>query len=40
MFYLSMAPEEGWLIRREHQSVKENVIMTEEHFFRAVDCLA
>ncbi|EPF6107777.1 hypothetical protein R2970_000205 [Enterobacter cloacae] len=40
VFYLSMAPEEGWFIRREYQGVKENTFMTEEHFFRAVDCLA
>jgi hypothetical protein len=35
-----MAPETGWFIRREHQSEKENAIMTEELFFHAVDCLA
>lgn len=40
LFYLSMAPETGWFIRREHQSEKENAIMTEELFFHAVDCLA
>lgn len=40
VFCLSMAPEEGWFIRREHQGVKENAIMTENHFFLAVDCLA
>lgn len=40
VFYLSMAPDTGWFIRREHQSVKENVIMTEERFFEAVDRLA
>lgn len=40
MFYLSMAPETGWFLRREHQSAKENELMTEELFFRAVDCLA
>ncbi|MES0266678.1 hypothetical protein [Citrobacter sedlakii] len=39
-FCLSMAPEEGWFIRREHLGVRENAIMTEDHFFRAVDCLA
>lgn len=39
-FYLSMAPEEGWFIRREHQGAKENAVMTEDHFFRAVDSLA
>lgn len=39
-FCLSMAPEEGWFIRREQQGVKENAIMTENHFFLAVDCLA
>ena len=40
LFYLSMAPETGWFIRREHQGVKENVMMTEERFFQAVDRLA
>lgn len=40
VFYLSMAPESGWFIRSEHQGAKENVIMTEEHFFQAVDRLA
>jgi len=40
VFYLSMAPEAGWFIRREHQSIKENVIMTEERFFDAIDRLA
>lgn len=40
VFYLSMAPEAGWFIRREYQSAKDNVIMTEERFFDAVDCLA
>lgn len=39
-FCLSMAPEEGWFIRRQQQGVKENAIMTENHFFLAVDCLA
>ena len=40
VFYLSMAPETGWLIRREYQSAKDNVLMTEERFFEAVDRLA
>ncbi|MHA0872134.1 hypothetical protein [Enterobacter pasteurii] len=40
VFYLSMAPEEGWFIRREHQELSENAVMTEEHFFQTVDCLA
>ena len=40
VFYLSMAPESGWFIRSEHQGAKENVIMTEERFFQAVDRLA
>jgi len=40
VFYLSMAPEAGWFIRGEHQSPKDNAIMTEERFFRAVDRLA
>jgi len=40
VFYLSMAPEAGWFIRGEHQSAKDNAIMTEDRFFRAVDRLA
>lgn len=40
VFYLSMAPETGWFIRREHQDVKDNAMMTEERFFQAVDRLA
>lgn len=40
VFNLSMAPETGWFIRRQYQSAKENVIMTEELFFEAVDRLA
>lgn len=40
IFYLSMAPESGWFIRREQQGVKENVIMTEDLFFQAIDKLA
>ncbi|WP_347113187.1 hypothetical protein AAHB66_12800 [Leclercia sp. S52] len=40
VFNLSMAPESGWFIRRQYQSAKENVIMTEERFFDAVDRLA
>lgn len=39
-FYLSMAPEAGWFIRRQYQSARDNVIMTEELFFEAVDRLA
>lgn len=39
-FQLCMAPETGWYIRREHQSAKENVVMTEDYFFKVVDCLA
>ncbi|MEE9952758.1 hypothetical protein IV511_04920 [Enterobacter quasihormaechei] len=40
IYHLSLAPETGWYIRREHQSAKENVLMTEDYFFHAVDCLA
>ena len=40
VYLLSMAPEKGWYIRSEHQSVKDKVVMTEEHFFRAIDRLA
>ena len=40
IFHLSMAPEAGWYIRRWHQSAKENILMTEDCFFQAIDCLA
>lgn len=40
VFYLSMAPEAGWFIRREFQSIKERALLTEERFFVAVDRLA
>nr|WP_269468322.1 hypothetical protein [Leclercia tamurae] len=40
VFYLSMAPESGWFIRRQYQSAKDNAIMTEELFFEVVDRLA
>lgn len=40
LFYLSMAPETGWFIRREYQSVQERVAMTEDLFFLAIDRLA
>jgi len=40
VFYLSMAPEAGWFIRRQYQSARDKVIMTEELFFEAVDRLA
>lgn len=40
VFQLSLAPEKGWFIRREHQSAQDNVMMTEELFFRAIERLA
>ncbi|MBA7852536.1 hypothetical protein HV357_18745 [Enterobacter cloacae] len=40
VFYLSMAPEAGWFIRREFQNIKERALLTEERFFVAVDRLA
>ncbi|CAM6985351.1 hypothetical protein ENINMM108B2_17050 [Enterobacter intestinihominis] len=40
IFHLSMAPDTGWYIRRGHQSAKENILMTEDCFFQAIDCLA
>ncbi|HAS1465108.1 TPA: hypothetical protein I4D48_18955 [Enterobacter hormaechei] len=40
IFHLSMAPEAGWYIRRGHQSAKENILMTEDCFFKTIDCLA
>ena len=39
-YHLSMAPETGWFIRREHQDAKANVLMTEDRFFQALDKLA
>ncbi|MDU5783279.1 MAG: hypothetical protein E6Z83_21135 [Pantoea sp.] len=36
VFYLSMAPESGWFIRRARQSVKENALMMGALFFQAV----
>ena len=40
VFQLSLAPEKGWFIRTEYQSAQDNVMMTEELFFRAIDKLA
>lgn len=39
-FYLTMAPEGGWYLRREHQTVANKSIMTEDIFFRAIENLA
>jgi len=39
-YHLSMAPDTGWFIRREHQDAKANVVMTEDRFFQALDKLA
>lgn len=40
VFYLSMAPESGWFIRSKHQGGQDNVLLTEEVFFRAIENLA
>lgn len=40
VFQLSLAPKKGWFIRREHQSAQDNVMMTEELFFRSIERLA
>ncbi|WP_237931598.1 hypothetical protein [Buttiauxella sp. S19-1] len=39
-FYLSMAPEAGWVIRNERQLISSNHMMTEDVFFRAIENLA
>lgn len=39
-FYLCMAPENGWLIRKEHLYPTGKVFMTEEIFFQAIENLA
>lgn len=38
--FLSMAPDEGWFIRGEHQNYRNRVLLTEENFFQAIDSLA
>ncbi|MCS5946455.1 hypothetical protein LNP25_21430 [Klebsiella variicola subsp. variicola] len=40
VFYLSLAPEDGWMIRKAHQSPQARLMLTEERFFMAVDSLA
>ncbi|EOV5311547.1 hypothetical protein ACOAZI_001312 [Klebsiella pneumoniae] len=40
VFYLSLAPEEGWMIRKAHQPPEARLILTEDRFFMAVDSLA
>ena len=40
VFYLSLAPEEGWMIRKPHQSPEARLMLTEDRFFMAVDSLA
>lgn len=39
-FFLTMAPDECWFIRSEHQEVRRRVLLTEEVFFRTIDSLA
>ena len=38
-FYLCMAPEGGWFIRSEHQTVVGKNFMTEDIFFRVIENL-
>ncbi|STS90263.1 Uncharacterised protein [Klebsiella variicola] len=40
VFYLSLAPEDGWMIRKAHQSPQARLMLTEDRFFMAVDSLA
>ncbi|MCS5980746.1 hypothetical protein LNO78_11050 [Klebsiella pneumoniae subsp. pneumoniae] len=40
VFYLSLAPEEGWMIRKAHQSPEARRMLTEDRFFMAVDSSA
>ncbi|WP_323104750.1 hypothetical protein [Klebsiella variicola] len=40
VFYLSLAPEEGWMIRKAHQPPQARLMLTEDRFFMAVDSLA
>ena len=37
---LTMAPDEGWFIRGQHQDLQRRIMLTEECFFRTIDCLA
>ena len=32
VFYLSPAPEEGWMIRKAHQSPEARLMLTEDRF--------
>ena len=40
VFYLSLAPEDGWMIRKAHQSPQARRMLTEDRFLMAVDSLA
>lgn len=40
VFYLSLAPDGGWLIRQARQSPEARQILTEDRFFMAIDSLA
>lgn len=33
VFYLSTAPEEGWMIRKAHQPPEARLILTEDRFY-------
>lgn len=38
-YFLSMAPRDSWFIRGEHQDVSSRILLTEEVFFRTIECL-
>lgn len=40
VFYLSLAPDGGWLIRQARQPPEARQILTEDRFFMAIDSLA
>lgn len=40
VFYLSLAPEDGWMIRQARQPPEARQILTEDRFFMAIDSLA
>ncbi|MFH7088676.1 hypothetical protein ACHWWK_01905 [Klebsiella pneumoniae] len=40
VFYLSLAPEEGWMIRKAHQSPGSAAYAYRRSLFMAVDSLA
>ncbi|ASV20599.1 hypothetical protein ACKLKD_04755 [Klebsiella sp. 10982] len=40
VYYLSLAPDDGWMIRKAHQPPEARLNLTEDRFFMAVDSLA